>query len=265
MKRARLTPITILILLMVYGIVYIWQPGGSALLLVLTHFAFAMFAFLGAGLAWLASRMFESGVVARRVWLFLSAGLTILTGSESLWLIFYVLRQPLAYPSVVDVSWAIGFIPILVGLVLQYRALNVRLSKRRQQSILAAYLGVVLVSLALSLDFVLSHPGDAAVMQLLVGAYYLVGNLGVVFLATMSLMYLGHGLVARPWIYMVLGILAFAVAGLAFSYGTWTNTYLTGSNALSGVVDVAYLAGYVLIAAGGYRQVTLHLNAISKA
>jgi hypothetical protein len=245
-----------------YGCLYIWQPGGSELLLVLTHFLFAMFALLGAVLAWRASRMFKPGVAARRVWILQSAGLTMLTVSESLWLIFYIVHQPLPYPSVVDVSWGIGFVPILAGLVLQYRALNVRLSRRRQLSILAIYLGVLCAGFISMLAYTLSQPGELAVMQLLVGAYYLVGNLGVVFIATMSLVYLGTGLVARPWIYMVIGILAFSIAGLAFSYGTWTGAYVTGSNALSLVVDVAYLAGYALIAAGGYRQVTLHLQAL---
>ena len=102
-------------------------------------------------------------------------------------------------------------------------------------------------------------------MQMLVGAYYLVGDLGVAFLGTLSLVYLGGGLVARPWVYLVVSILSFAVAGLAFSYGTWTNTYVTGSNFLSAVVDVAYLAGYLLAAAGGYSQLTLRLPDVRKS
>ena len=131
-------------------------------------------------------------------------------------------------------------------------------------SILAVYVGVLLITLALSLEYILSHPGEVAVMQMLIGAYYLVGDLGVAFIGTLSLVFLGGGLVARPWVYMVVSILLFAVAGLAFSYGTWTNTYVTGSNFLSAVVDVAYLAGYLLAAAGGYSQLTLRLPAMDE-
>ena len=43
------------------------------------------------------------------------------------------------------------------------------------------------------------------------------------------------------------------------SYGVWSGTYTTGGNLLSAVSDVAYLAGYLLAAAGGYRQITLSL------
>jgi hypothetical protein len=264
MKRAWLTPATIAVLLAVYIAWYIWQPGGNEALLILTHVSFTAFALLASLLTLKASRMFEPGMASRRVWVFFGAGMTVLTFSEILWIVYYVLGQPISYPSAIDVSWAIGFIPILVSLVLQYRALNVQLSRRRRLSILAAYLGVLLVILALSLEYILSHPGEVAVMQLLVGAYYLVGSLGVVFLATLSLMFLKGGLVARPWVYMVVSILAFAVAGLTFSYGTWTDTYVTGGNFLSAVSDVGYLAGYLLAAAGGYTQLTLHLYSVSE-
>ncbi len=264
MKRMWLTPALIVGLLVMYLALYIWQPGGTAVLLCLTHISFTAVAVLAAILALKAARMFEPGTASRRVWLFFGAGMTVLAISEVLWIVYYVLGQPISYPSAIDVSWAIGFIPILVSLVLQYRALNVQLSRRRKLSILASYVGVLLVILALSLQSILSNPGEVAVMQLLISAYYLVGNLGAAFIATLSLMFLGGGLVARPWVYMVISILLFAIGGLTFSYGTWTNTFVTGGNFLSAVSDVSYLAGYLLAAAGGYTQLTLHLYSVSE-
>ncbi len=263
MKRVWLTPTIIIGSLVVYSAVYFWQPGGSRVLLVVTHASFAVSALLASVLTLKASRMFEPGVPSRRVWLFFGAGMTALTISELLWIIYTALNQPILYPSAIDVSWAIGFIPILASLVLQYRALHVQLSRRRKLSVRMVYIGVLLIILALSLDYGLSHPSEVTVMQLLVGAYYLIGSLGGAYLATLSLVFLSGGLVARPWIYMVVSILSFAVAGLAFSYGTWTNTFATGSNFLSAVSDVGYLAGYLLAAAGGYTQLTLHLNTVS--
>lgn len=264
MKRIGLTPALITGSLVLYLALYFWQPAGSEALLILTHASFTACAVLASILTLKASRMFEPGTASRRVWLLFGAGMTVLAVSEVLWIVYYALSQPISYPSAIDVSWAIGFIPILVSLVLQYRALNVQLSRRRTLSILAVYIGVLLIVLALSLEYILSHPGEVVVMQLLIGAYYLVGSLGVVFIATLSLMFLGGGLVARPWVYMVASILAFAVAGLAFSYGTWTKAYVTGGNFLSAVSDVSYLAGYLLAAAGGYTQLNLHLYSVSK-
>ena len=262
LKRIWLTPASISGLLLVYGGLYIWRPGGSEVLLVLTHISFAVFACLATLLALRASRLFEPGIAARRVWLFFGAGMTVLAVSESLWIYYYFSGQPAAYPSPVDVSWAIGFIPILASLVLQYRALDVRVSLRRKLTVLAVYLGGLALILIVLLGYILSNPGNAAVMQLLTIAYYLVGDFGVAYIATLSLLYMGQGLVSRPWQYMVVSILLFAVAGLAFSYGVWTGAYVTGSNLLSGIVDAAYLSGYMMAAAGGYRQITLSLPTI---
>jgi hypothetical protein len=264
MKRARLTPITIGGLLIVYIGLYIWQPGGAGVLLVVTHVLFAAFALLASILALKSSQMFEPGVASRRVWLCFGAGMTALTVSEMLWIVYYAAGQPIPYPSIVDVSWGIGFISVLASLVLHYRALGVQLSRRRQLLVLAFYLGVLFVILGFLLSHILANPGEVAVMQLLVSAYYLIGDLGVAFLATLTLVYFGKGLVGRPWRYMLISILLFAVGGLAYSYATWTNTYVTGSNFLSGLSDVSYLAAYLLAAAGGYSQLTLRLPALDE-
>jgi hypothetical protein len=264
MNKVRLTPTTIGVMLGVYLVLYLWQPGGAQVLLTVTHVLFAACALLASVLALKASRMFEPGVSSRRMWLFFGAGMTALTTSELLWIVYYVVGQPIPYPSIVDISWGIGFILVLASLVLQYRALGVQLNRSRQLLVLAAYVGVLLVISAPALGYILANPGEVVVMQLLISAYYLIGALGVAFIATLTLVYLGRGLVARPWVYIVVSVLSFAVAGLAFSYGTWTDTYVTGSNYLSAVVDVAYLAGYMLAAAGGYRQLTLRLPAVKE-
>ncbi len=264
MKQRWLIPITIGGLLAIYGVLYLWQPGGTEMLLSVTHVLFAASALLASILALKASQMFEPGVASRRVWLFFGAGMTALAVSEFIWIGYYVVGQLIPYPSVVDISWGIGFISVLASLVLHYRALDVQISRRIRLLVLAAYLGVLLVILALSLGYISSNPGDVAVMQLLVSAYYLVGDLGVAFLATLTLVYFGKGLVGRPWRYMLISILLFAVGGLAFSYGTWTNTYATGSNFLSGLSDVSYLTAYMLAAAGGYIQLTLRLPTVDE-
>lgn len=259
LKRLWLTPAGVIGLLLIYGGLYIWQPGGSEVLLVLTHVLFAGFALLATILALRAGRLFEPGVAARRVWLMFGAGMTVLTVSESLWLVYYFSGQSAGYPSAVDVSWAIGFISILASLVLHYRALDVQVSLRHKLTVLAVYLGALALILVAFLQYILSNPGHVVLMQLLIVAYYLIGDFGVAYLATLSLLFMGQGLVSRPWQFMVVSILLFAVAGLAFSYGVWTNTYVTGRNWLSAMVDVAYLSGYMMAAAGGYRQITLSL------
>jgi len=95
----------------------------------------------------------------------------------------------------------------------------------------------------------------------LLNAFYLAGDVCIAIIATLSLLFLWKGLVSRPWQYMVVSVLLFVVADVTFSYGSANDLYATGTNVLSGIVDVFYLAAYVLAAAGGYRQITLRLPA----
>jgi hypothetical protein len=265
MKKAWLVPVVCAAVLLAYLALTIWQPGGGDGLLMLTHAAWTVCAWLAAILALRAGLTFEPGVSSRRVWLMFGAGMTVLAFSETLWLLYRLGSWPITYPSLIDISWGIGFVPILAGIVLHYRSLHVQLSRWQKLLVLDTYIGLLLLALFYSAGYILSNPGHVAVVQLLVSAYYLVASLGVVFLATLSLMYLEGGLIARPWYYLVGSILMFAVGGLAFSFGTWTNTYETGGNTLSAVADFSYLAGYVLAVAGGYSQLTLRLPGLQES
>src|SRR3989304_3329906 len=162
MKRTWPIPVSIISLLLVYGVLYTRQPGGSEALLLLTHALFSIFALLASVLALRASRMFEPGVASRRVWLFFSAGMTALTVSELLWIYYFVWGKEPPYPSPVDVLWAIGFLPVLASLVLQYRALGVQVSLRRKLIVSAVYLGLLAVAFGILWGFILSNPGQVA-------------------------------------------------------------------------------------------------------
>jgi len=260
MKRTSFLPLSSGGVLVVYVGLYVWQPGGPRVLLLITDVCFVAFAWLAAALALKASRVFEVGVAARWAWLLLSAGMLVLGTAELLWTYHNFLDLPVSFPSAMDVLWAMGYLPVLASLLLQYRTLGVQVSRRRKWTVLAIYLGVLLVAFIPLLGSILPNPGQAVVMQLLISAYYLIGNLSVAFVAALSLLFLGQALVSRPWHYIFISILLFAVAGLTFSYGEWSSLYETGRNFLSGVVDVAYIAAYLMAAAGGYRQLTLRLG-----
>lgn len=260
MKRTPLLNLSLGSVLVVYVVLYLWQPGGPRVLLFLTDSLFVTFALLASFLAIKASRMFERGVTARWVWVLLSAGMLVLATAELLWTYYDFLAEPTPFPSAMDVLWAVGYLPVLLSLLLQYRLLGVGVSRRRKWLVFTLYLGVLFVAFVPLLGTILPNPSQAAALQILISVYYLVGNLGVSFVAALSLLFVGQALVSRPWQYLFLSISLFAVAGLLFSYLGWNDLYETGRNFLSGVVDFAYVAAYLMAAAGGYCQLTLRLS-----
>ena len=260
MKKTWLIPASITGLIVLYAALYAWQPGGVRLLKILSDALLVTFGLLSTVLALKASQMFEPGVASRRVWLLFAVGMAVLTAAQLIWTFYPVfLGQAEPCPSLADVVWAIGYIPVFASLLLQNRALGVATSLRLKLTILAAFSIALIITFVILGSRALSQSGQATTIEILVTVYYLIGDLGMAFIATLSLLVLWDSLVGRPWQYIVISILLVAAADLIFSYGLLNDLYAFGSNLFSGVVDTIYLSAYVVAAAGAYQQVTLSL------
>src|SRR5512139_4129569 len=118
MKRISFLSLGIGTVLLSYIGFYLWQPGGPRVLLLFTDICWVAFAWLAAALALKASRMFEVGAAARWLWLLLSAGMLVLGTAELLWPYYDFFDQPVAFPSAMDILWAIGYLPVMLSLLL---------------------------------------------------------------------------------------------------------------------------------------------------
>jgi hypothetical protein len=134
-----------------------------------------------------------------------------------------------------------------------------RISRRRKIMVTAVYASALVIALVILFGSAFSKPGQISGLELLINAYYLIGDLSLAFIATLSLLFLWRGLVSKPWQYIVTSVLLLFIADLAISYGAANNLYATGSNVFSGFADVVYLSAYMVAVVGGYRQITLRL------
>ena len=241
-------------------VLYVFQPGGVAVLELASDVLYASTALLGSVLAFIAGSRFDRRVPQRRVWSLLGVGLLLWALAEMLWAYYQIgVGDDLPYPSPADFLWAVGTAPLLLGLFLGHRSLGVRLSPRQRAGAIGLY-AVLLTLLAggLLAPMFFSQPA-VPWAEAFVGTYYLVGDLTFAFIATLSLVVLWDGLIGRPWLPIVIGALLFAISDTTFAYAAWIGVYSTGANVLSAAIDVAYLAAYAAIALGAYRQVTLRL------
>lgn len=246
--------------LAVFIAIYTLQPGGLGLLTLVTDCLFAATAMAAAVLALRASSRFESGTPYRRAWLILGLGLALWAGAELLWANFQLsLGGGVPYPSPADLIWALGFVPLTIGLFLGHRSLGVRLSRRQRLAAVAAYaLLLALLGVGWLRPLYFSQPA-VPVVEAILGTTYLVGDLTLAFIATLSLLVLWDGVVGRPWLPIAIGMLLFAISDTVFAYADWSGRYAVGANLLSGLIDIAYLAAYLSIALGAFRQATLCL------
>jgi len=239
-----------------------FQPGGATVLELASDGLSAGTALLGAVLAFIAGSRFDPRVPQRRVWSLLGVGLLLWALAEMVWAYYQIgvgVGVDVPYPSPADVLWAVGTAPLILGLFLGYRSLGVRLSPGQRAAAVGVY-AVLLTVLAggLLAPTFFSQPA-VPWAEAFLGTYYLIGDLTLAFIATLSLVVLWDGLVGRAWLPIVIGALLFAISDSAFAYAAWLGVYSTGANLLSSAIDVAYLAAYAAIALGAYRQVTLRL------
>jgi len=150
MKKTWLIPASIVGLVALYAILYAWQPGGVRLLKILSDTLFCDIRFVCYGLGIESKPEVRAGcsVAPRVAALWHRDG--CLDRAQFLWTFYHAfLDQVEPYPSFADLLWAIGYIPVLASLVLQYRALGVETSLRLKLTVLAAY------SVALVVAFVI--------------------------------------------------------------------------------------------------------------
>jgi hypothetical protein len=263
--RTWIAPAAVLAVLLLFVAVYLWQPGGIRVLELLSDGLYCIAAFLAAALSFVASSRFDRGLPQRRAWFLLGSGLALWAAAEFVWTYLQVgVGQEVPYPSAADIIWAIGFAPLILGLYLGHRSLGVRLSTR--QRIVAVILYAALLALLAGYLLAPMRAGLPAGSwaEAFLGSYYLIGDLTLAFVASLSLAVLWGGLIGRPWLSITLGMLLFAVSDTAFSYAAWTGLYAVGRNWISGLIDVMYLGAYLALALGAYRQATFSLADVAR-
>lgn len=259
-RRTWIAPAAVVAVLLLFIAAYLWQPGGTRMLEILSDGLYCAAALLAAALSFAASSRFDRGLPQRRAWFLLGTGMALWAAAEFVWTYLQLgAGLELPYPSFADVIWAVGYAALILGLYVGYRSLGVRLPIRKRLTAAIIYLAL-LVALAVWLlpPLRAELPPDSWAEAFL-GAYYPIGNLTLAFMATLSLVVVWDGLIGRPWWYITFGLLLFAVSDTAFSYAARADSYIVGGNWLSGGIDVIYLGAYLSIALGAYQQATLRL------
>jgi hypothetical protein len=260
-RRIALARLMVIAILSVLAILNIWQPGGERVLGLISDLLYLGAATSAAGLAFLAGSRFDRGSLQRRAWSLLGLGLGLWTVAECLWTYFQIgAGEDVPYPSVADGIWAVGYAPLILGLYLGHRALGVRLPARHRLLVLITYAAALAVFSWCLLRPMFYGPSPASPNEAFMGSYYLVGNLTLAFIGTLSLIVVWDGLIGLPWLSITLGLLLFAVSDSAFAYAVWRGTYAVGANWQSAVIDVAYLTAYLAVALAAFRQSSLRLE-----
>jgi len=222
----------------------------------ITVVLFALAATILALLIWRSAR---KGMVLKVIWGSLALGLLLWTIGEVIWAFDELIRgEELPYPSVADVVYVAGYIPLIVALYLRYHSLRAAPSRRWLLVTLGAFAILAALAVGFTIGPIVTYPEYDRPVEQFLDALYPLGDLLVALGALLVVLVLSGGALSLPWAVIAAGFVVQSIADLLFSYATWNEIYLSGTeagiNLVTALTDVPYYASYLIIAVGVYMQ-----------
>jgi hypothetical protein len=235
-------------------LVQIFKPGGSGTATAITDMGSLVFALVNLVLAVILWRASSPGEVLRLIWGSLAVGFLLWAAGEAMWTYYRVIAgQELPYPSLADIAWTIGYIPLVVGLFVRYRSFQTTPTRSRLLVIGGLFAAILILAIVFLIVPIVTYTGYERQAEQFLDVLYPVGDLAVAFAAMLVVLVLSGGELSLPWLFISAGFVVIALSDLLFSYATWNELYVDGSF-LQVFTDITYPASYVIIALGFYIQ-----------
>jgi hypothetical protein len=256
MKKFRIALFGCIVSWLFAAFVYIFRLGGERV-----HIVFADVAFIIVALAAVSALCYLLGSLklqdsTAKKWVFLTVGAFLFLLGEVSLMIYEVVLGVDAFPSVADVFWLAAYIPFFIGLVLAIRETGVSLLSSRTPFLFLVIGGIIAFFLVFLMQPILESTKISMFEKFLDLAYPLLDLVLIVSIFTILILY-EKGLLGKPWLFILAGIVFFAIADLQFSYFTWIGVYELFPYRL---IDLLWLAGGLAIALGAmYKKAILEM------
>jgi hypothetical protein len=180
------------------------------------------------------------------VWLSFTIGMALWIAAESTWAVYYFfLGNAVPYPSVADIFYVGGYLPIFAGLVLYFETFSASMSRAR----LAVAGSTIGVASVLVVYFVLRNEFgmNYSYVKILLDLMYPVLDLIMLSLAILSLAIFIGGRIAKYWVIFSSAAILYVIGDEFFLYQVANNTYYNGD-----LDDLIFLLGYLTFALAFY-------------
>lgn len=185
-----------------------------------------------------------------KIWVGFTLGMVFWFLGEVGWAIYtLVLGVEIPYPSLADVAWLMGYVPMIIAFHLYLRVFRFAISKTMY---LVEVIAVAISSFALYTYLVfpiLAGAAEAEMTTLIFDLAYPTLDIVLFGLAMLGLFVFAKGKIAPAWLLINSAILTDVVADLLFSYTTLNGTYYNGH-----WLELLFHWGYILYALAFYAH-----------
>lgn len=191
----------------------------------------------------------------RRLWGGLVIGWALWALAEMIWSLSSIFGREVPYPSLADLFWVVGYIPMTIGLLGSVRAMPTKPAPSQKRMIWGISAATILIA---SIFVFIPIIQDFDPQQLLVSALNLIYPLGDLFLLSIVwwlFFVYEKGDYGFAWRLLIVGFILTTFSDLVFTYAVWQDLYYPDMKAtvLSRlVIDFTYTASYLVWFLGIY-------------
>jgi hypothetical protein len=219
--------------------------------------------------AYLASRLwraYERGEMLSLIWGNIAVGLILWAAGEMIWSSDQLWgNNSLPYPSLADILWILGYLPIILALSLRLSTLKIIPNKVWQFATLVVYVLISVLAIWFIIVPIFTDPTTTRIFEKTINLLYPAGDLIVGFLAILLVMVLIGGTLFNSWGIIALGFFCAIASDLLYALAVWQGTFhanpAEGVDLGSFTINLLYVAFYVLVAIG-LRIQAKSINAI---
>ena len=202
----------------------------------------------------------------KNVWRWFAVGLGLWAIAESTWAYYELVAGiDVPYPSLADLFWLVGYWPIYLAILDEYRRYRPTENTRQRNTLTLVILLFVFIIARVVIWPILSGFDPERTLESIINIAYPVLDLSLLGLTVSIIFALQRGRFGSTWRLIGLGLVATAAADLLFSYASWNEIYdLPGQlNAITLFIDTLFLFSYLAMGLGAYSYKLMSENIIT--
>lgn len=185
----------------------------------------------------------------RLLWSGIMNGWALWALAETVWLVYSILEQDVPYPSLADLFWILGYIPLGIGLFTRIRTMPVRPNRIQSVMIWTVSAAAILVTIFLIFIPIFQSFDPQRLIESILNFLYPLTDVFLMIIILRLLFTYEEGDYGFGWRLLAIGFVTMTVADLVFTYATWNEIYYPDmqANIISRLgADVPYTVSYLL-------------------
>lgn len=185
-----------------------------------------------------------------RIWLAFTLGMICWFLGEAIWTVYaLLLNVEVPYPSIADVVWLIGYIPLIFAITMYIRTFRFVVSKAMLTVAAATvFIGSLVIFSSLASP-ILASATEEETTTLMVDIAYPALDVIMFSLSIIGLLIFVRGKIASAWLFINGAILMNVIGDILFSFTTLDGTYYNGH-----YLELFYYWGYIMFALAFYTH-----------